>query len=1517
MVHIEEASTVQSVPRLYAITLADDGSPTQDKTYIRIPLFKGKVILRFILKPGSLAAGGRPTLYANYPVTGEEFERLKFHPVKFIKDPNLLHAYCDIVLDRPGAYEYKVEYTDKKQTKMANMGYVIAEPRIQLPHPTQQDELLPLDGLMILSMVPKWMGPITQWENLINEVEYAGYNMIHFVPLQKRGVSNSPYSISDQLAFDDDVFEEKDRQKSNEERIAIVQDAIAKLHTKHGILSLSDVVWNHTSNSTEFLLKHPEAGYNLHNSPHLVPAYELDTALIELSGKFEQVGLPREVRSSADADAIINYIKNNTLKEIKLYEFKVIDVTAQLDKIREVLKSRTVQCDPSLYQNISQSPVKERVALFGKDVVRDGHLGSRFHKSIDLSQAMSFLLAFNNISSLDQVSEDRVEDLVTSFQGLLNDYNMPLYEEYDEDCKIALDNIKGRLLFTRLAENGPKLGPISESNPVIESYFTRLEDKEKEHPEGSMMLANNGWIWNADPLNDFAGPGSNAYLRREVIVWGDCVKLRYGQSPSDNPWLWQHMRDYTELIASMFHGIRIDNCHSTPIHVAEYLLDTARKVRPDLYVLAELFTGSAERDNEFVSRLGIHALIREAMQAWDTHELSRLTHRHGGKPVGSMDEDMIWKRVPYEGDEHDEVLLIPVTHGSMPRALFMDCTHDNETPSQKRTAEDALPNAAVVAFSDCAVGSVKGYDEIYPRLLDIVNEKRNYDPNPQRNLGIIEAKHKLMQLHQKMCLEGYREVYVHQENDFLQVHRQHPGSQSGYLLISRTAFPGQGTGHGPIRLRKSQASFEFAYSLKIDDHKVKPSEYLNGLPSHLETLEPPRFEQRQDEKGDYVEVILPDNFSPGSICVIKTTIGDKYAEVRKMIGVMDHEVVKDLDLLATNVILYRCGSEEYDSTGGDGVYNVPNYGSLVYAGLQGFMSVLKPIIENNDLGHPLCDNLRAGQWALDYTIHRLEKYKEHYPSLERLINWFNERAALIRQVPDFLVPKCFALAIKTAYDRVYSHALTLMSPLVQHGDKFIHQLAMTSVQMLGQVPTAGLCPTKSTPSLAAGLPHFTVRHMRVWGRDVCISLRGLLMVTGRFEEAKQHIVAFAGSLRHGLIPNLLDSVRYPRYNSRDSAWFFMQAVQDYYYLSPDGPSILETPVPRRFRKDDRFIEVEEGYQDSSTIAEIMQEIMERHAHGIHFREHNAGPKIDEQMSDKGFNIDIEVDWSSGVLVGGNVWNCGTWMDKMGESVKAGNKGYPGTPRDGAPIEITGLLKSSLRWINQLIERGQFRWTSIENVKVSDETKTISYKYWNDLLQDNFERVYHVPLDPESDSQYDVITKIINRRGIYKDVYRATEAYTEYELRPNIFVAMAVAPELFKKEHAQHCVRLCRDVLLGPLGMRTLDPADQQYRPYYHNSEDSDDFKTAKGRNYHQGPEWLWPLGYYLRAAHHFDALSNQEIASVLREHRKYVDQNVWCGLPELTNKDGAYCEDSCTTQAWSSATLLDLFYDLIEGDQHC
>jgi glycogen debranching enzyme len=115
-------------------------------------------------------------------------------------------------------------------------------------------------------------------------------------------------------------------------------------------------------------------------------------------------------------------------------------------------------------------------------------------------------------------------------------------------------------------------------------------------------------------------------------------------------------------------------------------------------------------------------------------------------------------------------------------------------------------------------------------------------------------------------------------------------------------------------------------------------------------------------------------------------------------------------------------------------------------------------------------------------------------------------------------------------------------------------------------------------------------------------------------------------------------------------------------------------------------------------------------------------------------------------------------------------------------------------------------------------------------------------------------------------------------------------------------------------MRTLDPSDSHYRGYYDNSNNSDDYYMAGGFSYHMGPEWVWPMGFFLRARLQFRSkppvtVLNQ-LQRILQAHREAIDNSDWKGLPELTQKDGAFCPGSCTTQAWSASCILEAMYDL-------
>ncbi|KAA8577163.1 hypothetical protein EYC84_007160 [Monilinia fructicola] len=777
-----------------------------------------------------------------------------------------------------------------------------------------------------------------------------------------------------------------------------------------------------------------------------------------------------------------------------------------------------------------------------------------------------------------------------------------------------------------------------------------------------------------------------------------------------------------------------------------------------------------------------------------------------------------------------------------------------------------------------------GYDEIYPKLVEIVHETRLYtSASSEKEVkigagegGIGGIKKLLNQIHSIMGKDGYAETYIHHEDQYITVHRVHPESRKGYFLIAHTAFPGYGNGNGgfnPVHLGGTKASHIGSWMLEVDtsDEAKKAvlddKKYLRGLPSKVSNLPGIRMEYKDGE----TTISVRDKFPPGSIALFETWIpaAEHATGLDTFVTSGAKAAFSGLDLVDLNFVLYKCEAEELDSSGGkDGVYDIPGHGKLVYAGLQGWWSVLKNIIRENNLGHPMCNHLREGQWALDYIIGRLERVSNQagYERLQKPATWLKERFDAIRKMPSFLLPRYFGLVIRTAYRAAWERSLGLMNKNVREGQWFLQDLAMVSVQQTGYVKSASLYPKKAVPIFGSRLTTFAVEWARCWGRDVFISARGLFLGTGRYGEAKEHILAFSSVLKHGMIPNLLGSGNLPRYNSRDSIWFMLQTIQDYTKIVPNGLDLLK--------------------EKTSILEDIIQESLQRHASGMSFREANAGPNLDMQMSSNGFNIDIKVDWTTGFILAATKNNCGT-------------------PRDGAAVEITGLLYSTLRWVADLHEKGKYKYAG---VSTSDPSiKVITFSDWADKIKENFERCYYVPLDSKDDSKYDVNTPIVNRRA-----------------RPNFPIAMTVAPELFDDAHALNALFLADKVLRGPTGMATLDPADLNYRPYYINSEDSEDFATSKGRNYHQGPEWLWPTGFFLRALLKFDLKRRktpaakteafQQITRRLAGCKEAIVSTDWAGLTELTNKDGSYCGDSSPTQAWSAGCLIDLYHDAAQYD---
>lgn len=188
----------------------------------------------------------------------------------------------------------------------------------------------------------------------------------------------------------------------------------------------------------------------------MVPAYELDTALLELSKSIDQHGLPRRLETKQDVDNVMSHIKDSIFPQLKLWEYDIIDAEIAIQEFSSAITqlSSSYEAHKDVYkgeEDVAEETIKRQAELFGAYAIIEGTHGTRFHRSVDIPRAIAFVRSY--------AKEDQYKAV---FQKLIEQYNLVWYELYDNDVKIALDNIKNRITYLRIDDNGPKWGEISE-----------------------------------------------------------------------------------------------------------------------------------------------------------------------------------------------------------------------------------------------------------------------------------------------------------------------------------------------------------------------------------------------------------------------------------------------------------------------------------------------------------------------------------------------------------------------------------------------------------------------------------------------------------------------------------------------------------------------------------------------------------------------------------------------------------------------------------------------------------------------------------------------------------------------------------------------------------------------------------------------------------------------------------------------------------------------------------------------
>jgi glycogen debranching enzyme len=130
------------------------------------------------------------------------------------------------------------------------------------------------------------------------------------------------------------------------------------------------------------------------------------------------------------------------------------------------------------------------------------------------------------------------------------------------------------------------------------------------------------------------------------------------------------------------------------------------------------------------------------------------------------------------------------------------------------------------------------------------------------------------------------------------------------------------------------------------------------------------------------------------------------------------------------------------------------------------------------------------------------------------------------------------------------------------------------------------------------------------------------------------------------------------------------------------------------------------------------------------------------------------------------------------------------------------------------------------------------------------------------------------------------------------------------ERARRVLAVVSERLLTPVGLRTLAPGSEDYRPHYGGDQ------LARDGAYHQGTVWPWLLGPYLSAFVRLHGPSPQaraEAGRLLEGLWRHLDDAGLGSISEIFDADPPHAPRGCISQAWSVAEVLRAYVEDVLG----